>query len=176
MNRGPGTRGSGNQETRDRILFRITGYPDNPVPDNRITGYPNIRAFTYIELLITLAIIAVLFVPTMQLFSHSLYATGASQELITATNLAKWEMERTKNLNVTEEQLKQLGDTVYPGPDEEPLEMNGLKWRVERKVIQESDPLEVRVMVYNDGSPEHHIVTLVTLIEDTIWEEIKPVK
>jgi len=86
------------------------------------------KAFTYIELLITLAIIAVLFVPIMQLFSHSLYATGSSQELITATNLAKWGMEKTKNLNVTEEQLKQLGNTIYPESGKEPLEMNGLKW------------------------------------------------
>ena len=60
------------------------------------------KGFTYIELLITLAIIAVLFVPMMQLFSHSLYSTGVSQGLITAVNLAKWEMERTKNLNIIE--------------------------------------------------------------------------
>jgi len=112
----------------------------------------------------------------MQLFSHSLYSTGASQELITATNLAKWEMERIKNLNVTEEQLKQLGNSIYPGSGKEPLEMNGLKWRIERIVVEESDPLEVRVRVYHDGRPENSVVTLVTLIEDTIWEEIVPVK
>ncbi len=134
------------------------------------------RAFTYIELLITLAIIAVLFVPVMQLFSHSMHSTGASRDLITATNLAKWEMERVKNLKLTKQQLKQLGDSVYPGEGEEPLEMNQMKWRIARKIIQESDPLEVRVSVYHDGHPEESLVTLVTLIEDMSWEEVRPVK
>lgn len=133
-------------------------------------------SFTYIELLITLAIIAVLFVPIMQLFSHSLYSTIASQDLITATNLAKWEMERTKNLNVTKAQLKQMGDSIYPAPEEKPLEMNNVKWRIKRDIIENSDPLEVRVSVYHDGEPDKPVVTLATLIEDMTWEEIRAVK
>lgn len=132
------------------------------------------RAFTYIELLITLAIIAVLFVPIMQLFSNSLYSVSASQDLITAINLAKWEMERTKNLNVTNAQLKKIGDGIYPAQEEEPLEMNNAKWRIARDIMENSNPLEVRVHVYHDGEPDKPIITLVTLIEDMIWEEIRP--
>ncbi len=134
------------------------------------------KGFTYIELLITLAIIAVLFIPIMQLFSHVLYSTGSSQELITATNLAKWQMERTKNLNLTKEQLKNMGDSIYPGPGEEPLEMNHASWRIERQIVENADPLEVRVLVYRDGEPDKPIVTLVTLIEDFTWEELIPVR
>jgi len=139
---------------------------------NRMRG----SGFTYIELLVTLAIIAVLFVPIMQLFSHSLYSTGASQDLITATNLAKWEMEKTKNLNVTKIQLKEIGNSVYPALDKEPLEMNNMKWRIKREVIQESDPLEVRIHVYRNNQMEMPVMTLVTLIEDTTWEEISPIR
>jgi len=131
------------------------------------------RAFTYIELLVTLAIIAVLFVPIMQLFSHSLHSVSASQDLITATNLAKWEMERTKNLNVTKAQLKKMGDGIYPAQEEEPLEMNNAKWRIARDIMENSNPLEVRVHVYHDGEPDKPIITLVTLIEDMTWEEIR---
>jgi prepilin-type N-terminal cleavage/methylation domain-containing protein len=134
------------------------------------------KGFTFIELLITLAIIAVLFVPVMQLFSHSLSSTSFSQDLISATNLAKWEMERLKNLNVTKKQLKQMGDSIYPPPAEEPLLMNKTKWRIERKIMQDSDPLEVRVSVFYDGQPTKPVVTLVTLIEDMFWEEIRPLR
>ena len=134
------------------------------------------QAFTYIELLITLAIIAVLFVPMMQLFSHSLRSTVASQDLITATNLAKWEMGRVKNLNMTKAQLREAGDLIYPPLEDEPLEMNNAKWRVKRVVLKETDPLEVRIFTFRDGEPDRSVVTLVTLIEDMVWEESRPAK
>ena len=131
--------------------------------------------FTYIELLIALAIIAVLFVPIMQLFSHALYSTASSQNLITATNLAKWQMERTKNLNLTEKQWHKQGTSVYPDLAEAPLEMNGLKWRIKREIIGGSDPMEVHISVYNEGLLDKKpVVTLITLIEDTTWEEAVP--
>ncbi|MCD6093555.1 MAG: prepilin-type N-terminal cleavage/methylation domain-containing protein [Candidatus Omnitrophica bacterium] len=132
------------------------------------------KGFTYIELLITLVIMAVLFVPMMQVFSHFLHSTVVSQDFITATNLARWEMERVKNLNMTKAQLREAGDSIYPSG--EPLEMNNAKWRISRKVFKETDPLEVRVSVFHDGEPDRPLVTLVTLIEDTIWEEIRPLE
>ena len=152
------------------------------------------QAFTYIELLITLTILAVLFVPVMQLFSYSLYASGISQDLMTATSLARWEMERIKNLNVTKEQLRKMGDSLYPPLDEEPIEMNETKWRIKREIIKDTNPLEVRVYVYpvrekkevgeeEEISEELYyvqedkpVVTLVTLIENMFWEEVKPIK
>ena len=132
------------------------------------------RAFTYIELLITLAIIAILFIPMMQLFSHSLHSIVVSQDLITATNLARWEMERVKNLNMTKTQLREAGDLIYPSLKDEPLEMNNAKWRVRKEILKESDPLEVRISAFRDGEPDRPIVTLVTLIEDMTWEEVLP--
>ena len=121
------------------------------------------KGFTYIELLITLAIIGVLFVPVMQLFSHSLYATGDSQDLITATNLATWEMEKVKNLAYTKAQLKEMGSAIYPPEGEEPLVMNNANWRIERRIVNESEPLRVEVAVYRDGFPAEPLVTLVTV-------------
>jgi len=134
------------------------------------------KGFTYIELLITLAIIAILFVPVMQLFSHSVYSSGTSQDLITAANLAKWQMERLKNLGYTKEQLQKIEENVYPPLDQPPLEMNNQKWRIIQDIPkEESGPLQVTVSVYRNGEAEPFI-TLVTLIEDMYWSEFIPIK
>lgn len=144
------------------------------------------KGFTYIELLITLAIIAVLFVPIMQLFSHSLYSSSVSQDLITATNLARWQMERIKNLGYTKEQLRRMGDIIYPPVGEGPMEMNNMQWRIKSNILKEGDPVEVRVSVYPvrtkvlEGSEieaeEEALITLVTLVEDMYWEEVTPIR
>ena len=131
--------------------------------------------FTFIELLITLAIIAVLFMPIMRLFSHVIYSTASTQDYITGTNLAKWEMERTKNLNITKKELSSLGNSIYPPGDEEPLELNVTKWRVIREIAGGS-PLKIKVHACRDGELDEPVVTLVTLIEDTYWEELIPIK
>ncbi|MFH1846801.1 MAG: type II secretion system protein [Candidatus Omnitrophota bacterium] len=145
------------------------------------------QGFTYIELLVTLAIIAVLFVPIMQLFSHSVYSASVSQDLVTAANLAKWQMERIKNLNYTKKKLKEMGNDIYPPMDQSPLEINGVKWRIKRvlivkteeEVAEEEDgltePLELRVEVYREGEDDAPLVTLVTLIEDMFWAEIEAI-
>ncbi len=85
----------------------------------------NQRGFTYTEVLITLAVMAALFVPMMQLFSHGLVSSAATGQAITALNLAKWQMERLKNLNYTINQLKEIGDIYFQPINEPPLELNG---------------------------------------------------
>jgi len=155
---------------------------------------PGLYAFTYIELLITLTVIAVLFVPIMQMFSHSLIASTTSQDLITATSLARWEMERIKNLKVGKEKLSEIGDSFYPPIDEDPMELNEMLWRIKREIIKGTDPLEVRVHVYplrkkgevgeEEGiseelaylAEEEPLMTLVTLFENMYWEEVKPIQ
>jgi hypothetical protein len=122
--------------------------------------------------LITLTVIALLFVPVMQLFSNSLYSTSANLERITAMNLAQSEMERTINLNLTKEQLKAQGTRIFPPLEEAPYEINRNLWRVQREVVEDSDPLEVRVKVFKEGSPEEVMITLVTLIEDLMWDQV----
>ena len=131
--------------------------------------------FTFIEILMTLTVIALLFVPIMQLFSNSLYSTNDNLEAITAMNLAQSEMERVINLNYTKDQLRKLGTEIIPPVDKPALELNKTLWRVKRETIEESDPLEVHVSVYKEGQPEKTMVRLVTLIEDLMWDQVKEV-
>ena len=135
----------------------------------------NQSGFTFVEILITLAVIAILFVPVMQLFSQSIYATADSLDRITATNLAKSEMERILNLNRTKAQLREMGEQVIPPLTEPPLEINHTEWRVKREMIEGSDPLEVRIHVYREKTPSKDVVMLVTLVEDMMWESVKAV-
>jgi len=133
----------------------------------------NKKGFTYIELLVALAVMAILIVPVMQLFSYTMNAVSSSQGLIVATNLAKWQMERVRNLNFTTKKFQELGTVIYPPLDEDPWEMNGVEWRIKTEYIG-SSPLEVRVHVCYAMDMDKPIVTLVTLIEDMSWEQIVP--
>lgn len=128
------------------------------------------NGFTYTEVLIALAVMAALFVPMMQLFSHSLASSTATGQAVTALNLAKWQMERIKNLNYTISQLKEIGDIYFPPLNEPPLELNGQKWRIFTDIDPDSDPLKVEVSVFfNERFNEKPQVELVTLLADTTW-------
>ena len=133
------------------------------------------KGFTFIEILMTLAVVGILFVPVMQLFSNSLYSTNHNQAMITAMNLAQSEIERTINLNLTKAQLQELGTQIVPPLDEKPLELNKSFWRMKRELIPDTDPLEVRVLVYQEGHQDKPLVTLVTLVEDMMWDSVKTV-
>ena len=123
----------------------------------------------------TLTIIALLFVPVMQLFSNSMLSTGQNLDRITAMNLAQSEMEKTINLNMTKEQFKKQGTRIFPPLDQEPYLINNVFWRVEREVVEQTDPLEIRIKVYKEGQPEKVMITLVTLIEDLMWDQVKTI-
>lgn len=128
------------------------------------------KGFTYTEVLITLAVMAALFVPMMQLFSHSLVSSAVTGQTITALNLAKWQVERVKNLNYTISQLKEIGDTYFPPLEEPPLDLNGQKWRAFTDIDPDSNPLKVKVMVFfNEKLNDKPLVELVTLLADTTW-------
>jgi hypothetical protein len=123
----------------------------------------------------TLTVIAVLFLPVMQLFSNSVYFTSENLDRITAMNLAQSEMERTINLNLTKEQLKKVGTQIFPPLEKDPFKINRGAWRVQREIVEDSDPLEVRVKVFRDGQPDKVLITLVTLIEDMMWDQVKTI-
>jgi len=134
---------------------------------------------TFIELLITLAVIAIAFLPLMRMFSASIEQVLMVTDLTTARYLAREGTEKLKNLGFTESQILNLGDTWHPGLNKPPLLLNGKKWRVLRKIVKKTDPLEIRIQVYQIttkpakqqiGKP---IIEVVTLIEDLDWAHIE---
>lgn len=135
------------------------------------------KGFTFIELLITLVVIAICFLPLMRMFSVGLEQSYVSSELTTARYLAQEGMENVKNLGFTEVQLQDLGDVWQPPLDEPPLELNDKYWRILRKIKRGSDPLEVRIQVYQEAvsgrtakaRQQKPMVEVVTLIEDLDW-------
>ncbi|MEA3328658.1 MAG: type II secretion system protein [Candidatus Omnitrophota bacterium] len=122
--------------------------------------------FTYIELLVTIAIISVCFFPLLRLFSTSVVSVAGSSDLATALDLAREEMEKMKNLNYSEAQLAAVGNVFYPPAEKPPLTLNKQDWRVERIIIPGSDPLEVHVRVFKTDNMKKPVARLVTLIED----------
>lgn len=139
------------------------------------------HGFTFIELLISLAVIAIAFVPLMQMFSTALEESYYVSEMNSSRYLVQEGMEKLKNLNFTKEQLKDLGDVWEPPLDKPALEFNERKWRILRRVNpaplarggvnKNSGPLEVRILVFQEPiSPATKpTLELVTLIEDLEW-------
>ena len=126
--------------------------------------------FTFVEILVAMTLLALLFVPMMQLFSHAMEATNTSRDLITAISLARWEMERVKNLGNTTARLKAQGNLVWPPLEEPPLVLNSRSWRIHRVLETEVEPLQVTVEVRREGE-EEPLARLVTLLTDYIWSQ-----
>ena len=83
--------------------------------------------------------------------------------LATGMELARREMEKIKNLALTESQVEAIGDIKYP-----PLSMNDAVWFVERDIEPDTDPLKIWVKVYLEGEFDKPLCELVTLFEDRI--------
>lgn len=127
--------------------------------------------FTYIEMVLTVVIIAICFVPLIRMFSTSINEVSYAGDKLTALNLAREEIEKIKNLNLTEAQLLALGNAVTPPKSEPALKRNNADWRIERILKPASDPLEVKVIVWRSALAPQKMLELTTLIEDLEWTD-----
>ncbi len=122
--------------------------------------------FTYIEMLVVISLLALCFVPLLQMFAQSLDEVSQYSDLGTAIQLGREGMEAVKNLRFTEEQIESQGAVWTPPESEAPYEINGKRWRIKRTVVSNTNPLEVHVEVFQDQNLTSSILELVTLIED----------
>ena len=117
------------------------------------------RGFTFVEILITLLILAVAVTPLMQLYATAVEQVSYTDDLRTALDLAREEVEKAKNLALTEEQIKQLGNVVSP-----PIRLNQSLWYTVRLINPTASPLELQVLVYQNDFTSQPYVSLVTII------------
>ena len=117
------------------------------------------RGFTFIEVLLTLVILSTCAVPLMRLFSTAVEQVGSVDEIRTAMDLGREEMEKVKNLALTEEQIKELGNVVSP-----PIILNKAVWFTARVVDLDATPLQVTVFVFMNSLATRPIASFVTVM------------
>ena len=142
-------------DVRSGLRVRGSGYL--PTAENR---QPRAQeGFTFVEILITLLILAIAVTPLMQMYSTAVEQVSYTDDLRTALDLAREEVEKAKNLALTEEQIKQIGTIVSP-----PLQLNRAIWYTVRLVNPTASPLELQVLVYRNDLYSSPFVSLVTII------------
>ncbi len=122
--------------------------------------------FSYLEILITIMLLGMFFLPVMQMLSSSVSHLAYVSEMNTALSLAREGMEKVRNLRLSENQLLERGDVYDPPLDQDPLELNGTHWRILQDVHEGTDPLEVHVQVFKEGAMDEPMVEVQTLIEE----------
>jgi prepilin-type N-terminal cleavage/methylation domain-containing protein len=124
------------------------------------------KGFTFIEILIAMTLIAIIFIPLMRMFTVSMENAYSSKVMTTAVSIGRLYMEMVKNLNLPEERLKQLpSPDLFPPKGQPAFEINNTYWRVKRVIDKDSDPVKVDIFVYEEGE-EEPVFTLSTLYED----------
>lgn len=121
--------------------------------------YDSTTGFTFVEILLTLVIISTCAVPLMQVFSTAVEQVGSVDDIRTAMDLGREEIEKVKNLALTEEQIKELGNVVSS-----PIVLNRTVWFTARVVDKDATPLKVTVFVFRDSLENKAAVTFVTVV------------
>jgi prepilin-type N-terminal cleavage/methylation domain-containing protein len=135
----------------------------------------NNAGFTFVELLMALALISIVFIPVMNMLSVSLEQARVLSDLSTAKIIAQEEMEKIKNLNFTVEQLIKQGDQWSPPMNQPAITLNKSKWRALRHIEKSDGPLKVWVKVYKEGDLNQDLrltrplIEFVTLCQDLNW-------
>jgi prepilin-type N-terminal cleavage/methylation domain-containing protein len=117
------------------------------------------NGFTFVEILLTLLILSVSAVPMMQLFATAVEQSGTVDEFRDALDLVREEVEKVKNLALTEDQIKSLGNVVSP-----PIFLNRTVWYLVRVVDPDVSPLQVAVYAFRDSLATRPVVSVVTII------------
>jgi len=135
----------------------------------------NNSGFTFIELLVTLTVFSICFLPLLNMYAVSIEQTNQARIISNARFLAQEGMEKMKNYNFTVDQLKQIGDVWEPPLNEKAINIDKMGWRILREVDSSTDPITVYIKVFDDGDVRikgksaKPIVKLVTMIEDFEW-------
>lgn len=123
------------------------------------------HAFTFIELMIAITLMAMAFFPVMSLFTTAIEHINLTSEMSTSLNLGREGMEMIRNLNLPVETLNEYPSYYYPPLKEEPILLNHKKWRIFTRIHKGTRPLQVDIQVISEPTKEVTLV-LTTLFED----------
>lgn len=121
------------------------------------------RGFTFIELLMTLLLIGITFVPMLNMFGHGLNLLNEARKHQTAIDLALEELDRIELEDLSSAELRALGTIEQPT-----RQIDGADWKVHRIITTGSDPLEMRIRVFMGEELEKPEFELVTYINDLL--------
>ena len=121
--------------------------------------------FTFVEIILAITVMAIAFMPILNLFTTAVEQINLTNELSTALNLGREGMEMVRNLNLPVDRLEQQQESYYPPHKSPPLLVNNIEWRIHTVFHAGSRPLQVNVRVFREGGDEP-ILELVTLFED----------
>ncbi|OGW79418.1 MAG: hypothetical protein A3G33_03515 [Omnitrophica bacterium RIFCSPLOWO2_12_FULL_44_17] len=122
--------------------------------------------FTYIEMLVVISLMALCFVPLLQMFTQSVSEVSQYTEVGIATQLGRNAMEHIKNYRGSKSQLMRMGEAWEPPVDKPPIELNDMKWRILRRPVSGTDPLEMHIEVFRAENLKKPLIDFVTLLED----------
>lgn len=132
----------------------------------------NQKGFTLIEVITALVIVMIAFFPLIRMYSVSIEQVEYAKNLTTAQYLAKYQLEKAKNLGYSKRRIMEAGDAIEPPVGQPPLELNGRKWRIQKLVRNTAGgPVEVRIRIFPvygevEDLSKKPIVEYATLIED----------
>lgn len=110
-------------------------------------------------MLISLLIISICIIPLIRMYTLSMSEINYIDDMYTAIDLAREEVEKVKNLGLSKDQIKGVGNVLSP-----PIYLNKKVWRSARVVDKDKDPLEVYVYVFQGDDLQHSFITLATIV------------
>lgn len=113
------------------------------------------RGFTFIELMITVTILAIGLVFILQAFSSSVKASGLSQDITVACFLAE--------SKISELELRQEKGSKIPYQDQ--AELGRFGWSYEITPLEDSGLLNVRFKVFGKRPKREEILEIVTYLK-----------
>lgn len=118
------------------------------------------RGVSFVEVLLALLILSICVIPLIRMFTVAMHETNYVDDMLTAIDLAREETEKIKNLALSEDQIKKLGNVMSP-----PIYLNRKVWRTARVVDPDKEPLECYTYVFQGDDLKNSILTLVTIVD-----------
>ncbi len=118
------------------------------------------NGISFVEVLIALVVLAVCIIPLMRMYTAAMSNSDYIDDLLTSVDLAREEAEKVKNLALSKEQIKKLGNVLSP-----PIYLNKKVWRTARAINPDKDPLEIYIYVFQGDDLKHPFISLATVVD-----------